>query len=217
MTMDNVGQGSWTDAFHQYQADIIGKIKRGQTEEEIPIGGASYTQTQWNRVLKSVDKQLDDIKEEQAARAEKQKNRTEAMKVFEAATAGSGSPVEHLREKDKVPYGFLANDGIIEYNGVTFVCDERTNSICLGDVSDKENTLTIPLAGGGCLQVNRDNLEQLAAAIGMFSPEDVNRILNAIAQDNKARSMEMELEDEKSDVVNMAAGEAEKKDGETQD
>lgn len=64
MTMDNVGQGSWTDAFHQYQADIIGKIKRGQTEEEIPIGGASYTQTQWNRVLKSVDKQLDDIKEE---------------------------------------------------------------------------------------------------------------------------------------------------------
>lgn len=139
------------------------------------------------------------------------------MKVFEAATAGSGSPVEHLREKDKVPYGFLANDGIIEYNGVTFVCDERTNSICLGDVSDKENTLTIPLAGGGCLQVNRDNLEQLAAAIGMFSPEDVNCILNAIAQDNKARSMEMELEDEKSDVVNMAAGEAEKKDGETQD
>ena len=96
------------------------------------------------------------------------------------------------------------------------MCDERTNSICLGDVSDKENTLTIPLAGGGCLKVNRANLEQLAAAIGMFSPEDVNRILNAIAQDNRARSMEMELEEEKSDVVEIAAGEAEKKDGEAE-
>ena len=151
-----------------------------------------------------------------AHRAEKRKDRPEAIKVFEAATAGSGSPVEHLREKEKVPYGYLANDGLIEYNGVTFVCDERTNSICLGDVSDKENTLTIPLAGGGCLKVNRANLEQLAAAIGMFSPEDVNRILNAIAQDNRARSMEMELEEEKSDVVEIAAGEAEKKDGEAE-
>ena len=216
MTLNNVGQGSWTDSFHQYQADIIGKIKRGQTEEEIPIGGTSYTQTQWNRVLKGVDKQLKDTKKEQEARAEKRKDRPEAIKVFEAATAGSGSPVEHLREKEKVPYGYLANDGLIEYNGVTFVCDERTNSICLGDVSDKENTLTIPLAGGGCLKVNRANLEQLAAAIGMFSPEDVNRILNAIAQDNRARSMEMELEEEKSDVVEIAAGEAEKKDGEAE-
>ena len=50
----------------------------------------------------------------------------------------------------------------------------------------------------------------------MFSPEDVNRILNAIAQDNRARSMEMELEEEKSDVVEIAAGEAEKKDGEAE-
>ena len=46
--------------------------------------------------------------------------------------------------------------------------------------------------------MNRDNLGDLARAIGMFSPEDVERILRAIARDNKAREMEMEIEDMKN-------------------
>ena len=35
----------------------------------------------------------------------------------------------------------------------------------------------------------------MAKAIGMFSPEDVNLILRAIAQDNKAREMQMEIDE----------------------
>ena len=38
----------------------------------------------------------------------------------------------------KCPYGYLAKDGIIQYNGVTFRCDPDTNSICLGDMSDPQ-------------------------------------------------------------------------------
>ena len=67
-------------------------------------------------------------------------------------------------------------------------------------MSDKENVLTIPLSGGGCLKVNRDNLGELADAIDMFSPEDINLIMRAIAQDNKARSMKKEMEDTVSEV-----------------
>ena len=149
-------------------------------------------------IFRVFDKQIEDVKEEQKNRFEKQEREAEAAKIYEAAVAAKGNPIETIREAEKVPYGYLAKDGKIEYNGVVFLCDEKTNSICLGDVSDKENTLVIPLSEGGCLIVNRDNLEALQSAIGMFSPEDVNRILRAITQDNKRREMLQELEENKN-------------------
>lgn len=98
------------------------------------------------------------------------------------------------------PYGFMAEEGssTIEYNGVTFHCDDLNRQLTLGDVSDPNNTLTIPMSGGGVLKVNRDNLGDLSKAIGMFSPEDVKRILQGIAQDTKAQSAKNEVEEQKT-------------------
>lgn len=126
-------------------------------------------------------------------------DRSEAEKIYETAAAGK-NPLENIRQTSKVPYGYLAKDGAITYNGITFVCDARTNSICLGDMTDKKKVLNIPLTGGGHLKVNRDSIGDLAKAIGMFSPEDVNRILRAIAQDTKVQSMQQELEDMENEV-----------------
>lgn len=50
-------------------------------------------------------------------------------------------------------------------------------------------------ACGGSLLVNRDNIDALSKAIGMFSPEDVKRILEALARDNKIQQMKKELDD----------------------
>ena len=83
------------------------------------------------------------------------------------------------------------------YNGVTFYCDDKKQQICLGDMTDTKNVLNIPLSKGGCLRVNRNNLGDLAKAIGMFSPEDVERILRAIANDNRAKQMQFEIEQDK--------------------
>lgn len=102
------------------------------------------------------------------------------------------------QENNGVPYGYLAKDGIIEYNGVVFVCDPEHNAIHLGDTSNPKNCIRIPLSKGGCLVVNRDNLGDLAKAIGMFSPEDVRRILEAIAQDAKVQQMQHEIDEETS-------------------
>lgn len=122
--------------------------------------------------------------------------RSEASLVCETACkGGSKASLTNIRTVPKVPYGHLAKDGVITYNGVTFTCDEKTNSICLGDTSDKKNTINIPLSGGGHLKVNRANLRQLSKAIGMFSPEDVNRILRAIHLDTKVQSVQKEVED----------------------
>lgn len=141
--------------------------------------------------------------------------RSEAEKIYQAAVAGKRNPIEDLREPSKVPYGYLAKDGIIEYNGVCFVCDEKTNSICLGDMTDEKNVLNIPLSGGGHLKVNRDSIGLLSKAIGMFSPEDVNRIMRAIAQDTKIQSVQKEIEDTEASVGNELSdrGDGENEDG----
>lgn len=98
-------------------------------------------------------------------------------------------------QESKVPYSHLAKDGVIEYNGVVFTCDETSQAICLGDMSDRKNVLSIPLENGGRLMVHRDNLGELQNAIGMFSPEDINRILRAIADDQKAQKELLEIDE----------------------
>ena len=101
-----------------------------------------------------------------------------------------------FRTKDdepKAPYSTLEKNGLIKYNGVTFICDNENKALCLGDMTKTKNVLTISLSGGGYLKVNRNNLEGLAKAIGMFSPEDVNLILRAIAQDKKVKQTQNEI------------------------
>lgn len=127
-------------------------------------------------------------------------DRGEAAKIYEAAFNGGENPLKNLITAPKVPYGHLAKDGVIIYNGVLFTCDEKTNSICLGDVTDPKKVINVTLSGGGHLKVNRDNLGQLSKAIGMFSPEDVNLIMRAIHQDTKLQSMQKEIEDMEANV-----------------
>lgn len=106
----------------------------------------------------------------------------------------------------KAPYSYLAKDGIIEYNGVTFVCDYEHNALCLGDVSNPKDVIYVALEKGGTLQVNRDNIGDLSKAIGMFSPEDVNRILRAISKDAQCKRNLLEIDEAKNSI-----GEAEEK------
>lgn len=109
--------------------------------------------------------------------------------------------VDYLNGTMKMcPYQSLANDGVINYKGVTFVCDMERNQICLGDVSDSAKCLRIALSGGGSLVVNRDNLGELSQAISMFSPEDINRIMTAIAKDKKAQEMQLEKDEMEAHV-----------------
>ncbi len=184
-----------------YKKEIFDKVKNNETEEEIPTGGASFTQSKWRKLMESVDEQIEDVKEQQEERAEQQKEKAEAKRIYEAVSAGKKPTLEISHKNSNVPYGELAQDGVITYNGVTFVCDERTNSICLGDMSDKSKVLNIALSGGGCLKVNRDNIGDLSASVGMFSPEDLNLIMRAIAQDTKAQKMQLEKEDMEGDPL----------------
>ena len=94
------------------------------------------------------------------------------------------------------PYSYLADEnGIIEYNGVIFTCNNDKKWLCLGDMSNMDNVIRIPLSEGGCLMVNRDNIGDLGRAIGMFSPADINLILRALKLDAKIQQMKKEIEE----------------------
>lgn len=176
------------------------------------LAGRSYAQaigdrnTAWmvngSRILQMDGKDGKEQDGESGEADTKREVRSEAEKIYQAATAGKENPLKQLRQAPKVPYEHLAVDGVITYNGVCLVCDEESNSICLGDMTDKKNVLTITLSGGGHLKVNRDNLGDLSRIVGMFSPEDLNLIMRAIAQDTKIQSMKKEIEDTEASVGN---------------
>lgn len=196
------------DCISRRKSEIVEKLKNGETEATFAIGAETYTCREWERLINRFDKTLNAIKEEQEQRKEAlMDEKTEDksrwfVSLSEDDTTKRNYFLEKLNGtyKERVPYEYLAKDGVISYNGVIFVCDEEKNAICLGDMSDKKNVLTIPLSGGGSLMVNRDNLGDLSAAISMFSPEDVNRIMRAIADDKKAQEAQAELEEDTNSI-----------------
>lgn len=186
--------------------EIAEKIKTGDTEPAFATGAGSYTCREWDNLIRKFDKTLDAIKEEQKERKETlEDTQKEAFSVslLEPETVKRNYFMEKINGTYKgpsVPYEYLAKDGVIEYKGVIFTCNSDWNAICLGDMGNRKNVLTIPLSEGGCLMVNRDNFGDLSQAITMFSPKDQNLIMRAIADDRKAQSAQNEIEEEKNSI-----------------
>lgn len=164
---------------------VLSKAEYAQLEEalEQETGSVRMPQEKWDQLLKTTDDSLEVFREHAKT----------LIKEEEEATCKP--------PKLKVPYSELVNEnGVIEYNGVVFTCDEEKNAICLGDMSNMDNVLIIPLSNGGSLYVNRQNFSDLARAITMFSAEDRNRIMRAIQKDKKVQQLKQEIEDEKASV-----------------
>lgn len=120
----------------------------------------------------------------------------ESMQGISGIKQRGSSFLARLSGEKKAPYSYLKDEtGNIVYNGVAFVCDDKRQQLCLGDMFNPNNVLNIPLSKGGILRVNRDNKGDLVKAIDMFSPEDQARILRAIAQDKRVQEVEEEMEE----------------------
>ena len=190
----NMSRSELLSSISARKNEIAEKLQKGETQESFEIGGSSFTNSEWDKLIGKVDSQIDEIKEEQKLRKEKQEDQQEA---YEVAASRTNSMFQKLNGvyKQACPYEYLAKDGVIEYNGIVFACDTENNAISLGDVSDKSKVITVRLSGGGTLYVNRENIGDLSQAMGMFSPEDVNCILRALADDAKIQKTEEEIEE----------------------
>lgn len=197
----------------EQKADIIDKLERGETEEKVAIGGNAYTQTEWQKMMKSLDEAIDEIKEEQEAFKEKKEQQKEkqekyVQELYEKMASvpaqekvGASKVMERINGTNIAPYSYLADEnGEIHYKDATFVCDFENNRLCLGDVSDKKNVINVPLKHGGTLSFHTDNISDLTSAITMFCPEDINSILSAITTYEKTQKVQQEIADEINSV-----------------
>ncbi|MEZ3429228.1 MAG: hypothetical protein K1W36_02925 [Lachnospiraceae bacterium] len=191
------------------KSEIAEKIKNGETEPTFSIGSATFTVKEWNKLLDKVDKNNEEVRLEQERRKEalekealEKKKGTDSLYLdMHSESTKRNYYLEKLTGTYRTcPYDNLAQNGVISYKGVDFVCDYEKNAICLGDMSNSKDVLTIPLEDGGSLMVNRNNLGDLAQAISMFTPEDINRIMRAIADDNRAQSAQKEIEDDENSI-----------------
>lgn len=190
---------------------ILKKLQSGETELSFSIGAKSFTVKEWDKLLSKVDQNNEAIRKEQEERKEAlekealEKKESE-QKMFISILETGNVKRNYFMEKIKgtyqpsCPYESLAKNGVIHYKGVEFVCDTERNAICLGDMSNKKDVLTIPLEGGGSLMVNRDSIGLLSKAMSMFSPEDRNRIMRAIADDNKIQEMQQEIDEDTNSI-----------------
>ena len=161
--------------------EIAEKIKNGETEPAFSIGAESYTVKEWDKLIAKVDKNNEAVRKEQEQRKEaqekealekKKNSQTDFVSILEVSDTKRNYMIEKMNGtyQPSFPYEAYADGNTITYNGVVFNCDEEKNAICLGDMSNKGDVLTIPLEGGGSLMVNRNSIGMLAGAMSMFSP-----------------------------------------------
>ena len=223
---EEVKTGTLQASLYDYQAMLSEhisylreKLQHGDTEEKFQIGNEAMTIGEWNRLLDNFDSLQEEILQGMRERHEiqdKKQEREEALReLFEEREwleEVRTKPYNLERKEKENAYFSLADEsGKIVYNGVTFFCDKKTNTLTLGDCRLPENCLRIPLEEGGSLLVNRNNLEDLLKAITMFSPEDQRRILEAIQKERMVESTMNELKIQKNDILKIGKSEEKEK------
>ena len=190
-------------------------IKNGDPKYQ--TGGSEISVKDWKRLMEYIDDTMEQVREEQRLDAEESKEQIARLfedltsssestsdedSVLEPAPAVRGSRLMDRIEGKQAPYSSLANeDGVIEYNGIILQCDFDNNRLILGDCSNLDNCIRVPLSGGGEFVFNRDQLSNISKIISMFSPEDQNRIMRAISLDKQCRKQLKEIEDTVTESV----------------
>ena len=99
------------------------------------------------------------------------------------------------------PYFAQAQDGMLSYAGLTFFCNEKNNALELGDVSNPKDVISIGLSNGGSIHVNKHDIADLLKCSGLFSAEDMDRIMAAYEKQKIAEQREKKIEDEMEDAL----------------
>lgn len=81
------------------------------------------------------------------------------------------------------------------YNDYPITVDTFTKTVNIGGHTKGASQITVNLSSGYTLEFDRENLDIIVGMLDLFSPEDINRILEAIQLDNITKSSEKEKDD----------------------
>ena len=63
--------------------EILEKLRNGETEVEYPIGGDSYTEREWDKLLRKFDDIQEDVRRKMEERFKKMEEREEGKRIAE--------------------------------------------------------------------------------------------------------------------------------------
>lgn len=86
------------------------------------------------------------------------------------------------------------------YQNVSVNTDDKKMSI--GGMQG--HIITVGLSNGWALEFSREDIDQVAGMIDIFSPEDVRRIMEAITKDSMVQSTQDEMEEDKASLGKIA-------------
>jgi predicted nucleic acid-binding Zn-ribbon protein len=71
------------DYIAQTKSDMLEKLKNGETEPKFKIGSGEYTVSEWNKMIKKLDKVIDDVKEKVDEEEEKKTEEEEKLEKLQ--------------------------------------------------------------------------------------------------------------------------------------
>lgn len=94
----------YSKMLEKYGEQIKEKIKNGDTEPTYQIGGQTFTEAEWKKLIEKMDKDIEQIQAEQAERLEKQKAETvsSSSTVSETDSIVSEAQIQKLLEDTKI-------------------------------------------------------------------------------------------------------------------
>lgn len=150
---------SLMDAISKRKQEIYDKVRKGETETSIPIGTQSFTMRQWNKMMRSVDKAIDDMQERVRKDGEKQEQKVKAKKENSITTdmleelLGIDIRKEKGLSEGEIYYQITGTERFRQDNSLYTV---EKGEEGMFSITDKTTGYTYRFAEGGCkLQTDR--------------------------------------------------------------
>ncbi len=216
------GNGYFSQAVADYAARMKPEEKQGEGRPKT-IG--EFSKDEWENLLDKVDNAIEDYKEDLKERKEEAFDKQKKQR--EAYALGCGENKDRQYEEQVMldngsfrTIRFMKVEGmesesstLPEQPDIKDTIEDMVADEAIKKLLYKGNRAPYSLLAdeGGVVKYNGVNIDDLVKAISMFSPEDINRIMRAIAQDAKLKQIKMQIEDETSGIEVLEKPEEEEK------
>lgn len=137
------------DIIRKRKEEIIDKVRRGETEPSIPIGAGSYTMKQWNKMMRGLDKAIDDMQErirKDAERAEKKRKDPVTADILEQLL-GVDVEKEKSVAKGDLYYQITGKERFAQDNSLYRIADSGGGAFL---ITDKTTGCVYEFTENGC-------------------------------------------------------------------
>lgn len=137
------------DIIRKRKEEIADKVRRGETEPSIPIGAASYTMKQWNKMMRGLDKAIDDMQErirKDAEKAEKKRKDPVTADMLEELLGVSVKREKSIAKGDLF-YQITGKERFAQDNSLYSIQDGGDGTFL---ITDKATGYTYRFAEEGC-------------------------------------------------------------------